>query len=596
MSLETFGYIKDLVAANPAGSDAKSQGDNHLRGIKQTLQNQFPGFTEGAGITATESQLNKAGKHADDYVSVKDFGAVGDGVANDTTALLNFFNHCINTGTPGHISAGTYLVTAGVLAFDNGFVDKAWPNITTDGYDRVKFLRADATDAPMITLSNGTATSGAGNYWNGGSLGGITFDQNGKAPGSSQHGISLRGVYGINFGWIRADDQGGSCVYVPQALYGGNNPDPYAVTFCNFEAVEANRCRRYALENQNWVGLNGCVIGRLRVIECLLGGFYGIGAGNVVEAASMGSVKGWAFDDGTATANTGGSPSRFYINFAELDDVQNGIRLNKTQISTLDGIRFVHRYNFNPLLNPGEGYWPRTAISVGGGTGPSIAQITANVIHRIEAGGTKPALGIFVNMHSVGGNILSTNIDQRILDNAGFGFVGSDLFAGVTSSTQALLTRDRVPINDVQVKVAALVRSSTSSTVQNSGFGGAASKITFATETYDKGNYYDPTNSWFAVPYSGLYRVTGRICLTVAVGTRVRIGFATDTAGAIDVVLNRTDYQVNAGAQHYQLDGVVSLAAGERVFLMADQNSGGVVNLSAPISAAADLTWSIEAL
>jgi microcystin-dependent protein len=42
MSLETFGFISDLVPTNPQGSDPRSQGDDHLRGIKQTLQATFP--------------------------------------------------------------------------------------------------------------------------------------------------------------------------------------------------------------------------------------------------------------------------------------------------------------------------------------------------------------------------------------------------------------------------------------------------------------------------------------------------------------------------------------------------------------------------
>lgn len=58
MGLETFGYIKDLVDTNPTGQDPKSQGDDHLRGIKQTLTDQFAGLTEGIPITASESDLN----------------------------------------------------------------------------------------------------------------------------------------------------------------------------------------------------------------------------------------------------------------------------------------------------------------------------------------------------------------------------------------------------------------------------------------------------------------------------------------------------------------------------------------------------------
>jgi hypothetical protein len=38
MSLETFtGKVSDLVPTNPTGSDPRSQGDDHLRGIKQTI-------------------------------------------------------------------------------------------------------------------------------------------------------------------------------------------------------------------------------------------------------------------------------------------------------------------------------------------------------------------------------------------------------------------------------------------------------------------------------------------------------------------------------------------------------------------------------
>ena len=45
MSLETFtGKITDLVVTNPTPSDPRSQGDDHLRGIKFTLAQTFPGF------------------------------------------------------------------------------------------------------------------------------------------------------------------------------------------------------------------------------------------------------------------------------------------------------------------------------------------------------------------------------------------------------------------------------------------------------------------------------------------------------------------------------------------------------------------------
>jgi microcystin-dependent protein len=60
MSLETYtGYIPALVDTNPTPNDPKSEGDDHLRGIKNTLSTTFAGFTEPAvGITVTASEIN----------------------------------------------------------------------------------------------------------------------------------------------------------------------------------------------------------------------------------------------------------------------------------------------------------------------------------------------------------------------------------------------------------------------------------------------------------------------------------------------------------------------------------------------------------
>ena len=57
MPLEVFSFIPQLVATNPLGTDPKSQGDDHIRGVKATLQNQFPAFT-GEAVTLTEAEVN----------------------------------------------------------------------------------------------------------------------------------------------------------------------------------------------------------------------------------------------------------------------------------------------------------------------------------------------------------------------------------------------------------------------------------------------------------------------------------------------------------------------------------------------------------
>lgn len=45
MTIETATYIASLVATNPAGGDAKNEGDNHIRLIKAAILATFPNFT-----------------------------------------------------------------------------------------------------------------------------------------------------------------------------------------------------------------------------------------------------------------------------------------------------------------------------------------------------------------------------------------------------------------------------------------------------------------------------------------------------------------------------------------------------------------------
>jgi len=50
-------YIDDLVATNPVGgTDPKSEGDDHIRGIKKVLLNTMPNIT--GAITSTQAELN----------------------------------------------------------------------------------------------------------------------------------------------------------------------------------------------------------------------------------------------------------------------------------------------------------------------------------------------------------------------------------------------------------------------------------------------------------------------------------------------------------------------------------------------------------
>lgn len=57
MPIETFNFIDSLNTANPGSTDDVLQGDDHIRGLKSVLKNNFPNIT--AAITATAAQINQ---------------------------------------------------------------------------------------------------------------------------------------------------------------------------------------------------------------------------------------------------------------------------------------------------------------------------------------------------------------------------------------------------------------------------------------------------------------------------------------------------------------------------------------------------------
>lgn len=56
MTIESATTINDLVATNPAATDLKSEGDDHIRLIKSALKATFTGIT--GVVTMTHTQLN----------------------------------------------------------------------------------------------------------------------------------------------------------------------------------------------------------------------------------------------------------------------------------------------------------------------------------------------------------------------------------------------------------------------------------------------------------------------------------------------------------------------------------------------------------
>ena len=132
MGLETATYISQLVDTNPTSSDPVSQGDDHLRLIKEVLQAQFTTLG-AAAVTTTAAELNLL----DGVTAVGDASGPGSSTDNaiarfDGTGGKTLANSSTTIGDNGDIVVGgtTPTVTIGdggaedtMLVFDGAAAD-----------------------------------------------------------------------------------------------------------------------------------------------------------------------------------------------------------------------------------------------------------------------------------------------------------------------------------------------------------------------------------------------------------------------------------------------------------------------------------------
>ena len=96
------------------------------------------------GTTPTGAINRPTNKKLQDSIHVKDFGAVGDGVTDDTTAVQNAINYAISVNGELEITNGTYLVSSVSIESANGLIIHGGGSIlgkTTGTYDAVLIIK-----------------------------------------------------------------------------------------------------------------------------------------------------------------------------------------------------------------------------------------------------------------------------------------------------------------------------------------------------------------------------------------------------------------------------------------------------------------------
>jgi hypothetical protein len=97
MGLETGDVIADLVITNPLSTDAKSQGDDHIRLLKKVLKETLNGFAGAILVTATET------------------GTASAHVLTPTTALVGYATGTMLLYRPSNAGTGALTVNVSAL-------------------------------------------------------------------------------------------------------------------------------------------------------------------------------------------------------------------------------------------------------------------------------------------------------------------------------------------------------------------------------------------------------------------------------------------------------------------------------------------------
>lgn len=138
--------LTDNDFATQAGSEVLTNKTIALTG---NTVNYTQGGT-GASTRTVQSRLQ-------DYVSIKDFGAVGDGVANDAPAIQACLNHCVANNKVAYAPSGTYLLNAKIAVTGCNRI-----GIIGDGSGVALFKRGDNVVASSFTeMFSFTSTAAA---------------------------------------------------------------------------------------------------------------------------------------------------------------------------------------------------------------------------------------------------------------------------------------------------------------------------------------------------------------------------------------------------------------------------------------------------
>jgi len=482
-----------------------------------------------------------------DFVSVKDFGAVGDGVADDYTAIAACWTHCLANAVGMYFPSGTYIVND--LSFPMGRINGLAPsslldckNVTIFGDGRSTILKTVSSAGADVLQFNGAKNLHVKDL-------SITADLTGSA-GAGSNCVSLTGgadnitfenVYAFNPDYVEkvAYLDGGKGFTIQMTSI---TPERGTITFTNCIAdgcvygFDINPTIDDILSKKTVTRIDACI-----AENC----WYGFIASTPAATASVPS----GFDQGIVIDGTaincqhtftlgrvhGGDYSINVVNSkskANLKLDPSGSAWSASLNTTVDV--FTATYAYNALISiTGYAATVDNKAQVGGTTGGTVTGYTFQSKMYIDIGGTSD-VSDFTVVDS-GGNSIN-NCDVYVTNRTTSSALPSTLYTSAYENTVTKGSQKKFhdPLVDGSLGFVYTDGITTHNTIERDGLGLFAKQVGGSSNDIPVFGVKDNTGNKDFVVFNngGIYSASAATATSAATIKKVLIFY--DSAGAID--------------------------------------------------------------
>jgi hypothetical protein len=564
--MEEFSRLRRLFLASLSGTP--------LLGLAQAAP--------AGAITSSQSAGGAVGRPASEKLSdilhAKDFGALGDGVADDTAALAALLSAMQEQGKPGVLGGvgriTRYLVRAGELGWrgSSSSEQSAGPTLFTAGRVIIS-VKPGSANAPILYVHNDRLRGGR--FVHGGYIGALEFEDRTGDVAPARHGIQLSGVEFMRFGPLFSEQLQGDLVHIEAkgTLLSG---DQWHVAGCIFESLTTWNTAGWTLNNNSPSHFfNGNELGMLWNINGAKGLWRGPGSANELRFGSAQGSNGWAIDWTPADASSSVQANK--IVFLELDGPEFGVRINGVQAFAIEQARIVHRHRELPRQAGTGAAWPIVSLRIGGREGLATSSGQIATFHYLRSSitdATKAALGTLVDLQSD-----PTTHDIEIRNRIAWTQPLRDHVPGHKIDIAKYIVGHDRRARDLRVEFngQSFLRNSNSNALIARIAGGALpsdygtrSRLDFSSVLLDEGNNYNVQGKEYSVPADGKYAISARIMVDAASGELVRL------AVLVNGAMESENWSYAAGGQQsFGIDLLsLPLSRGDRIAIAGASSAG----------------------